>query len=181
MLGIVVPGGESYDETKNEFVESPTVELQLEHSLVSLSKWESFFEKPFLSSTEKTIEETLWYVRAMNLTPDVPAEAFVRLSKGNLEEVNEYINAKMTATWIREDTKRPPSREIITAEVIYYWMVSFHIPFEPCENWHLSRLMTLIRVCNEKQNPGKKMSAREIAERNRAINERRLAELGTRG
>lgn len=181
MLGIVVPAGEGFDESNNEFVTWPAVELHLEHSLSSLSKWEGFFEKPFLSAEAKTMEETLWYVRAMCLDPDVPPEVFTRLSKDNLDSINTYLNAKMSATWIRDDKRRPPSREIITAEIIYYWMVSLHIPFEPCETWHLNRLMMLIRVCNEKNTPGKKMSAHEVGERNRALNAERLAKLGTRG
>ena len=181
MLGIVVPEGDGFDERTNEFVIQPSVELQLEHSLVSLSKWEEFFEKPFLSATQKSIEETLWYVKAMCLTPAVAPEVFTRLTKANLNDINTYLNAKMTATWVRESKPSRPSSEIITSEIIYYWMISLHIPFEPCENWHLNRLMMLIRVVNEKNNPGKKMSAREVAERNRALNEKRRAELGTRG
>lgn len=181
MLSIVVPGGESYDEPNNLFVTTPDTELQLEHSLVSLSKWESFFEKPFLSSDQKTIEETLWYVRAMTISPDVPAELYTRLSNDNLDAIQAYMNAKMTATTDSAEKSRTPSREIITAEIIYHWMVMLHIPFDPCENWHLNRLMMLVRVCNEKNAPGKKMSSREVAERNRALNAKRLAELGTRG
>lgn len=179
MLTITILGDEFYDEIADEFSTMGDLELQLEHSLASLSKWESEFRKPFLSTKDKTTEETLGYIRAMTLTPNVPPEVFSRLSSENLDAINAYITAPMTATWFQEVPDKP-NREIVTAEVIYYWMLSGNIPFE-CENWHLNRLFTLIKVVGEKNAPAKKLSRSEIAQRNRALNEQRLRELNTTG
>ena len=180
MLTIVVPGVEYFDEQSREFITKGDVTLELEHSLVSLSKWESIYEKPFLGKGDKTTEEVLGYIKLMTLTPDVPDDVWNKLSEGNITEINNYIEAKMSATWFNEPPGAPKSRDVITAELIYYWMVTFQIPFE-CETWHLNRLFTLIRVCNIKQAKPQKMSRGEIAARNRELNAQRRAQLGTRG
>jgi len=180
MLTIMVGATDVYDESSGEFGVQGGFELQLEHSLVSLSKWESEFEKSFLGNDEKTSEEIFAYIKAMTLTPEVPKEIFEKLSEGNVEEINSYIEAKMTATWFSDQPGSPRSRDVITAELIYYWMIVFNIPFE-CQHWHLNRLFTLIRVCNIKQDKPKKMSRSEIAARNRALNEQRKAQLNTKG
>lgn len=180
MLRIEVVGTEMFDETSQEFSSLGGFELELEHSLVSLSKWESEFERPFLDAKEKTTEEVIAYIKAMTLTPKVPEEIFLKLSEANYQAINDYIDRKMTATWFREAPGAPRSRDVITAELIYYWMIVFNIPFE-CERWHLNRLFTLIRVCNIKQEKPKKMSRAEIASRNRELNEQRRAQLGTKG
>lgn len=179
MLTIMVPERELYDEIREEFVVDPAVTLELEHSLVSLSKWESKHEKPFLGGAEKSIEEVFSYIECMTLTPNIAPEVFSRLSVENQEAIDEYINAKMTATWFN-DTKEPASREVITAELVYSWMINFQIPFE-CENWHLNRLFTLIRICNLKNSKPKKMSRAEVAARNRELNAQRKAQLNSTG
>jgi hypothetical protein len=180
MLTIIVSGVEMFDEQEQEFVTRDDVTLNLEHSLVSLSKWESKHEKPFLGMVEKTNEEVLDYIKCMVLTPNVPEEIFSKLSEKNFGEINEYIDAKMTATWFSEAPGAPKSRDVITAELVYYWLVVFQIPFE-CQNWHLNRLFTLIRICNVKQAKPTKMSRAEIANRNRELNAQRREQLGTSG
>lgn len=180
MLILVVPGDEMFDEESNTFVTVNDVTLKLEHSLVSLSKWESKHEIPFLNKEEKTTDQVIDYIRYMTITQKVPDEVYSRLSEDNFEEVQEYIDAKMSATWFNEPPGAPQSKEVITAELIYYWMVVFEIPFE-CEKWHLNRLFTLIRICNIKQSKPMKMSRSEIVARNRELNEQRKKQLGTKG
>lgn len=180
MLIINVPiGKESYNEETKKFARE-TFELALEHSLVSLSKWESFFEKPFLSDKEKTNEEVYWYVRAMAITLDVPEEVFENLTPENFAEIDRYINAKMTATWFSDGPNQRRSRQTITAELIYSWMIDAGIWME-CENWHLAKLFTLIRVRGQQNAPQKKMSRNEILQKQRELNAQRRAKLGTSG
>jgi hypothetical protein len=180
MLTIHVSGVESFDENAQEFLTRGGTILELEHSLVSLSKWESIHEKPFLGKDPKTPEEILSYVKCMTLTEKVPEEIFQKLSHENVEEIRGYIEARMSATWFSEQPGEPRSREVITSELVYYWMTVFSIPFE-CESWHLNRLFTLIRICNVKQAKPEKMSRAEVSRRNRELNAQRKAQLGTTG
>jgi hypothetical protein len=180
MLTIVVGGEEVFDEESHEFYVRGGVTLYLEHSLISLSKWESKFEKPFLSTSEMTDEESLEYIKCMTITRNVDDDLYDDLSKDNLEEIQQYISAKMTATWFSEQTPKSRRGEVVTSELIYYWMTVFNISFE-CEKWHLARLFALIQICTNKQETPKKMSRSELARRNRELNAQRKAKLGTRG
>jgi hypothetical protein len=180
MLTIIVGATDVYDEASGTFGDQGGVELQLEHSLVSLSKWESIHEKPFLGKDDKTPEEIISYVECMVVGEIPQVKIFHQLSEENVNQINEYIDRKMTATWFSERTRSPAVAEIITSELVYYWMTAFNIPWE-AQYWHLNRLFTLIRVCNTKQEKPKKMSQGEIARRNRELNAQRRAQLGTKG
>lgn len=180
MLQITIPATESFNNKNNTFIYTEEQVLQLEHSLVSLSKWESKWCKPFLSKERKTPEETIDYIRCMTLTQNVDPMIYLNLSDENIRQVNDYIEAPMTATWFREGNKTGSSNEVVTAEIMYYWMIALDIPME-CENWHLNKLLTLVRVCNEKNKPQKQMSKKELMSRNRALNEARKKQLNTKG
>lgn len=187
MLKITIPASEDFDESKQEFVYSDEVSLELEHSLLSLSKWESIWEKPFIGDQEKSVEETLSYIHCMILTPDVPPEITNRLNNQIIEQVNRYIDAKMSATFFNERPQpgRPKkSKEIITSELIYYWMGLYKI-WKECEQWHLNRLFTLIKVHSAKseaQNTTKKpRSTAEMMAERRKLNEQRKAAYNTTG
>ena len=179
MLTITVVFEEGFDEKTQKFVVVKGVDLELEHSLVSLSKWESRYEKPFLSSASKTEEEMKFYIECMFQSGKFPGGVFSKFSQRNMDDISEYIGAKMTATWFGS-TPTKPNREVITAELVYYWMIALNIPFE-CQHWHFNRLMTLIKVCNEKNAPPKKMSKREAMERQRELNAQRRAQMGSKG
>ena len=181
MLEIVVPlTPEGWDEEKNEFVPPVTQTLQLEHSLVSISQWESRWNKPFLSDKEKTNEEILDYVKYMTLTPNVDPEVYNHLTSENVDDIHDYIGAAMTATTFSDDNNQKRNREVITAEIIYHWMIEWGIPLE-CQYWHLSRLTTLIRVRSIKSQPPKKTSMKERASRNARLNALRRQQLNSKG
>lgn len=179
MLKITVPLSEAFDETTQRFVVSEGFELELEHSLFSLSKWEAREEKPFLGKEPLSNEEILRYIQDMSREP-IPDEMMKFLTNENLETINTYINAKMTATWFTENGPRRPSREIITAELVYYWMVALQIDFQ-CQHWHLNRLLTLVRVCNEKNKPAQKTNRRSALQQRRELNNQRRQQAGTTG
>ncbi len=181
MLNLIIEGDELFDEETQTF--SPggdDVHLQLEHSLASLSKWESIVQRPFLGKDEKTPEEIWLYVEAMIISDNYPPDITQRLTAANMEAINAYIDSAASATKFGTMPETKGRGETITSELIYYWMVAFNIPFE-CERWHLNRLFALIRICNIKNSKPKKMSRHEIAARNHRLNEERKAKLGTRG
>lgn len=177
MLTIVIPETEFYDEIKNEFKVVKEQKLVLEHSLVSLSKWESKWHKPFLGKQPKTYEETIDYIRCMTVN-SVDPMAYQGITSANILQINQYIEDPMTATTIKDQKKG--KEEIITAEIIYYWMVALNIPFE-CQKWHLNKLLTLINVVNIKNKPAKKMSKKDVVSRNASLNAARRKALHTKG
>lgn len=180
MLQITIPASEMWDEERQEFVYTKEQTLQLEHSLVSLRKWESKWCKVFLSKDPKTYEETLDYIQCMTITQNVDPIVYRRLTDDNLLEINKYIEAPMTATTFFDDKIGRTNREVVTAELIYWWMITLGIPFE-CQKWHLNQLISLIKTCNIKNSPPKKRSKREIASRYADLNAARRKQLNTRG
>lgn len=180
MLRITIPATELWDESKEEFINIKEQTLQLEHSLVSLSKWESKWCKPFISKDIKTEEETLDYIKCMTITQNVDPNIYNFIPNDIREKIREYIDAPMTATWFSEDKNGKSSSEQITSELVYYWMIAQNIPFE-CEKWHLNRLLTLIKVCNIKSKPPKKIGKKALMSRNSALNAARRKQLNTRG
>jgi hypothetical protein len=185
MLRVTIPAAvsESFNDDTGEFIYttiSKEQTLQLEHSLVSLSKWESKFCKSFISTKEFTDEETIEYIKCMTITQNVDPEVYDHIPSDIADQIKDYINAPMTATVITEEKATKGRREIVTSELIYSWMIDLHIPKE-FEKWHLNRLLTLIRVCMIRQQPPKKRSRSEIMRRNHALNAARRQQLNTRG
>lgn len=180
MLNLIIPEVELYDERTEEFFTIRGQSLKLEHSLVSLAKWESRWCKPFLTKEPMTDSETVDYIRHMTITQNVNPVIYYHLVKHKMTEINAYMGLPMTATTFRKDDSPWVNREIITAEVIYYWMTVFNIPFE-CQRWHLNRLLTFINVCNVKNQPQKKMSKGQLLADSHALNAKRLKELNTKG
>jgi hypothetical protein len=182
MLSITIPKQELWDEETEEFIHIPETKLQLEHSLISLKKWESKWHKPFLEKKDKTEEELLDYIRCMTLTQNVNQEIYKYIPQSTFKEILDYIEDPMTATWFskNENSSKGKKKETITAEVIYYWMITLQIPVQ-FEKWHLNQLMTLIRVVNAKNTQPKKMSAREQLARNARLNKERRAKYHSKG
>lgn len=179
-LHITIPAGELYDEQANEFYSIKEQHLVLEHSLVSISKWESKWHKPFLSKEQKTVEETLDYIRCMTLTQNVDPKSYLNLDSKAISEINEYIENPMTATTFSDIHNRGFSSETVTNELVYYWMIALNIPME-CQKWHLNRLLTLIRVCSIKNTPPKKLNRSDYLHRRASLNAARRKAFNTRG
>lgn len=182
MLKLEIPSFECYDEETETFTPFKSTSLQLEHSLLSLSKWESKWHKPFFSDTPKTYAEAIDYVRCMTINKDANPLVYTRLTPEHFNKINAYMDNPMTATWFNDEdnSKTPKSRETITSEIIYWQMIQYHIPIE-FQKWHLNKLITLIRVCAIKSQPPKKMSKKDLYNRNKALNAARKAKLRTHG
>lgn len=179
MLQITIPAmNDLWDERNQQFLSIKETTIQLEHSLLSISKWESKWNKSFINTKDKTEEELIDYIKCMTITKNVDPNIYVCLTAENIQEIVNYINAPMTATIIRDTGKS--NHEIVTSELIYYWMISLNIPVK-FEKWHLNRLITLIRVCSIKNQPAKKMSRGEIMQRNAALNAARKKRWNTKG
>lgn len=186
MLEILVPSIEYYDEERNIFVDTKATKIQLEHSLLSISKWESKWKIPFMDqSSTKTEEQMIDYIRCMTINKDVDPKVFRLMPTEIRKQIDDYMNSSMTATWFREEGPKKRSREIITSEIVYWWMFSQGIPLE-CQKWHINRLLTQIRVCSEKNrelsNSGKRgrMSKDKLSNR-KALNSKRKSRLNSKG
>ena len=180
MLKLTIPATELFNEATSEIYQVKEQTLTLEHSLISLSKWEEKWEKPFLGKDYHTYQETLDYIRCMNTSNAVDPKVFYCLNAEHIRKVKDYINKNATATTIREVSRPKSSSQTVTSELIYCWMIQLGIPFE-CQKWHLNRLITLIRVCSIENSPKKKMSKREILEQYSKINAQRRAALNSKG
>lgn len=181
MLQIDIPGLELYDQEKEEFLESKTVTLKLEHSLISISKWEANWKKPFLTNETKTREETINYIECMTISLNVDKSVYLGINEEILNKINQYIEDPMTATTFSKSPLSSKERSpIITSELIYYWMVAMTIPFE-CEKWHLNRLLTLINICDLKNRKAKKKSPKEVMMEQSRLNAERKAKYNTGG
>lgn len=181
MLRLEIPKSEFFDNSNQSFVYVEAQTIQMEHSLVSISKWESKWHKPFLGKEQKTDEEIFDYMKCMIISPKVDGNTLMALKTNQdlIKQVADYINDPMTATWIN-DKDKPPSRRIITSELIYCWMFALNIPLD-CEKWHLNRLLILIQVCNIENQPKKKMSQSDLYKRNNSLNAARRAQMNSRG
>lgn len=181
MISIHINGGELYNEKTEEFINIKEQTILLEHSLVSVAKWESKWQKAFLGSSQKTREEVIDYIRCMTITQNVNPLIYDLIPDKEIEKITKYIEDPMTATWFNDRPgSNKPSNEVVTAEIIYYWMISFNIPVE-FQKWHLNRLLTLIKVCSIKNAPKEKMKRSEILNNNRALNNARKKALHTKG
>ena len=179
MLLITIPPSELYNSRTNEFINSSGGTLRLEHSLVSVSKWEAKYHKPFLTKEPKTPAESIEYIKCMTLTQNVDDKVYNGVNDEIIDQVDAYLKDSMTASWITKEDQKT-SRETVTSELIYYWMIALGIPME-CQKWHLNRLFMLIQICNEKNKKPKKMGTKDLAIRNRALNAARKKKYHTRG
>ena len=178
---------ELFDEASGRIIEIPSKKLVLEHSLVSISKWESKWHKPYLPQPnmskewqQKTKEEEMDYVRCMTIGDNIDPLVYYGLTTENYKAIQNYINDPMTASSVKSKDTRP-GKELITSELIYYWMTALNIPFQPCEKWHLNRLMMLIQIAAIKNQPDKKMNPKDVMRNNHSLNAARRAKHHTKG
>lgn len=179
-ITVKVPGREFYNDETDEFAYTECSTITMEHSLLSISKWESKWHKPFFSQQKKTNEELIDYLRCMSLSQNIDSNAFYAIDAESMDRIQKYIEDPMTATTFSDNALKP-SREIITSELFYYWMTALNIPFDPCQKWHINRLKALIQVCAIKNQPPKKMSKSEIMKQNAALNAARRKRMGSKG
>ena len=181
MITIHIPERELYDETNEEFIEVKDITLELEHSLISVSKWESKWKKPYVSEEKKSTEEVIDYIRCMTINKNVDPNVYKAIPADELKKIVDYINDPMTATVFYDNGRKPPrNSEFVTSELIYYWMSAYNIPFT-CEKWNFNRLMALIRIAGEKNSEPEKMSPDAIRAQNKMLNEKRRAALKSKG
>lgn len=180
MLQLLIPERELFNESTNTFLYIKPQVLTLEHSLVSISKWESKWKKPFFGKEDKTLQETIDYVRCMTISQNVDPSVYMAIGDNEIIQIKNYIEDSMTATWFSDSGQTKKSNEIITSEIIYCWMIQNNIPME-CQKWHLNRLLTLIRVCSIKNSPPEKKSRQQILAENAKLNAERKKRLGTTG
>ena len=179
-ITVTIPERDFYDQRTGRFRVTRKTVITLEHSLISISKWESKWHKPYFSKAVKTEEESIDYIRCMCITQNVDPDVFYAIDRKIAKEISDYIANPMTATTIKKRDQRP-SKEIVTSEIIYYWMTQFGIPFDPCEKWHFNRLMTLIEVAGIKNSPPKKMAKRDMLNQRAALNAQRRARYNSKG
>lgn len=184
MLEVVIPDQEYFDESTEQFVTVKGAKLSLEHSLISISKWEMKWHAPFLGDDQQSEEQVRDYIRCMTINSNVNPDIYKYIPSDIISQIEAYIRDPMTATWFSKGGQSGPhmrNRSVITNELVYSWMIECQIPFDPCEKWHFARLMTLIRVRQERSKEPKKMSKRDLAARNAALNAQRRAKLHTKG
>lgn len=184
MLDIIISDSEIFDDDKEEFVVVKGGNFTIEHSLLSISKWEAKWKIPFFKDGERTLEQTLDYIKCMTITPKVDESLYYKLTNDDFAKIDEYIHDPMTATTFNEIEENNGSigkrGRVITSELIYYYMIAYQIPQE-YQKWHINRLMTLIKICNIENQPPKKMSRSELNKRNRALNAARRKKFHSNG
>ena len=180
MIQVTIPGGELFDPKTNEFINFKTTTVSLEHSLISISKWEAKWKKSFFKNEERSLDEIIDYIACMCVTPNVDPRIFHKISSKEVKKVSDYISDPMTATTFHDLEDHKANKQTVTSELVYYWMIAYNIPFE-CQKWHINRLLTLIRICGIKNAPPKKISKAEMMRKRAQVNAERRSRLHTKG
>lgn len=182
MLELHLPETEFFDRANSKIIRVPEVTLHLKHSLLTLSKWETIWEIPFLGEGKKTTEQLYSYVNIM-AGGDLDELTLSRLTSEHYEKLNAYLSSKQSATWFSESPNQRRSTQTVTSELIYFWMTTYNIPFE-CENWPFPRLMNLIRIASIKNDPDagkKKRNKSQMLSERAMLNKKRREQYGTTG